>query len=312
MIPAPRIVVVGEALVDVVPGAGGATELPGGSPANVAVTLGRLGWEPQLVTVLADDDRGGAVRTWLEASGVRVNASLPASGRTSAATVALDATGGATYEFDLSWDPDPDALLATCMDAQVVHVGSIATVMEPGAAAVERAVRSVRGRALLSFDPNARPTITPDVREVLPGVERLVTICDVVKVSAEDLEWYFPGVDALDAARQWAASGPALVIVTRGADGAVAVRGTDVVWVPGVRVDVVDTIGAGDTFSGALIDALVGLGATGSNARAVIAGLTRTQIATVIAWAAHAAAVTVSRAGANPPTRRELTAWVTL
>jgi fructokinase len=300
------VVVIGEALVDVVPDAGGTRDLPGGSPANVAVTLGRLGREVTLVTTLADDVRGGRVRGWLEASGVEVVAAAPATGRTSSAAVMLAPDGSATYDFDLTWDLPPAALVGPLEAADVVHVGSIATVLEPGASAVEEALRAARGRALVSFDPNARPAITPDVSAVRPRVERLVRLSDVVKVSAEDLDWYHPEADPLEVARAWAATGPALIVVTLGGDGAVAVRGDDVVRVPGVRVDVVDTIGAGDTFTGALLDALTDLGASGPRARPVLAALTAEQLADAASWAARAAAVTVSRPGADPPTRAEL------
>lgn len=314
----PNLLIVGEALVDIVPdaaGPGGTRDLPGGSPANVAITLGRLGNTPTLVTALADDERGAAVRAWLEASGVEVVAGSPASGRTSTATVVLDESGSATYVFALDWDPPAETLLAAAGNADVLHTGSIATVLPPGASTVEAALHAARGRALITFDPNARPTITPDVAMARAQVERLVALADVVKVSEEDLAWYYPGLNPVTAARRWVSvpdgAGPALVVVTLGGDGALAVRSDAVgepVRVAGVKVTVADTIGAGDTFMGALIDALITLGATGPQASDVLAGLTDTQLADAISWAARAAAITVSRPGADPPTRTELTA----
>ncbi|ACZ29309.1 Fructokinase [Xylanimonas cellulosilytica DSM 15894] len=325
-----KFVILGEALVDVVPdnvdadaaapdttapdaaaaaaaaaAAGSTRDLPGGSPANVAVTLGRLGHRPTLVTALADDARGALVRGWLEASGVDVQASVPATGRTSTAAVVLGADGGASYEFDLDWSL-PAEQAAAVEGADVVHAGSIATVLAPGADVVEAALRAARGHALVSFDPNARPAITPDVAAVRVRVERLVGLADVVKVSEEDLDWYHPGTDPVDTARAWATQGPAVVVVTLGGDGAVVVRGDTVVRVAGVKVEVADTIGAGDTFMGALLDALAGLGAHGPQARSVLEGLTPEQLAEAASWAARAAAVTVSRPGADPPTRAEL------
>jgi fructokinase len=302
-----RFVVIGEALVDVVPdAAGGTRDLPGGSPANVAVTLGRLGHHPTLVTSLADDARGTLVRRWLEDSDVEVRAAAPATGRTSTASVVLGADGGASYAFDLDWDLPAGLLAAAQDDADVVHAGSIATVLPPGADAVEAALLAARGRALVSFDPNARPAITPDVDAVGARVERLVAAADVVKVSEEDLGWYYPGTDPVDAAGRWAASGPAVVVVTLGADGAVVVRGDTLVRVAGVAVRVADTIGAGDTFMGALLDALAGLGVHGPGARSALAALTPEQLAEAASWAARAAAVAVSRPGADPPRRSEL------
>ncbi|GAB2450048.1 carbohydrate kinase family protein [Xylanimonas ulmi] len=306
---AARLVVVGEALVDVVPDAdGGTRDLPGGSPANVAVTLGRLGHRPTLVTSLAQDARGALVRDWLEASDVEVRLAAPACGRTSTAAVVLGADGGASYEFDLDWDLPADLLRAALDGADVVHTGSIATVLDPGADAVEVAMRAARGRALVSFDPNARPVITPDVDAARTRVERLVGLSDLVKVSDEDLGWYYPGQPAPAVARRWATAGPVLVVVTLGAQGALVVRGEDVVTVPGVRVQVADTIGAGDTFTGALLDALTRAGVGGPRARGALADLSVRQLADAAAWAARAAAVTVSRPGADPPTRAELDA----
>ncbi len=299
----PRILVIGEALVDVVPdGDGQPQDFPGGSPANVAIALARLGRDVRLVTLLGDDERGAAVRAWLEASGVTVLAQPTGSGRTSSAAVTLDASGAASYVFDLDWrlDEVPDA------PCDVLHVGSIATVLEPGADTVRDTVRAHRGRALVSFDPNARPAITPDRADPVRRVEELVTLSDVVKVSDEDLHWLHPDDDPLATAARWASAGPALVVVTRGGDGAVAVRpdGTTL-EVPGVPVVVADTVGAGDTFSGVLVDALLGLDVrSGDSLRA----LSNRDVLGAVTTAAIGAAVNVSRPGANPPSRAELDA----
>lgn len=301
-----RVLVVGEALVDVVPDrTGHPQDLPGGSPANVAITLGRLGRDVRLVTLLGDDARGAVVCAWLEASGVTVLAQPTASGRTSTAAVTLDATGAASYVFDLDWNlvsvPDEEC--------DVFHVGSIGTVLEPGADAVLDAVRARRGRALVSLDPNARPSITPDRTGPVARVEALVSLADVVKVSDEDLEWLHPDSSPVETATRWAGAGPGLVIVTRGGEGAVALRhdGTTL-EVPGVPVVVADTVGAGDTFSGVLIDSLLALGVSGADGSAALRALSDRDVLEVIATAAIGAAVTVSRPGADPPDRAELTA----
>lgn len=320
---AERIVVLGEALVDVVPAEGGRRrELPGGSPANVAVTLARLGRAAHLLTTLGHDGRGDDVRRWLTGSGVTVHADVPADGRTSVAEVVLQPDRSARYRFDLTWDLPVRALDAVGLGPRpgagpppaAVHVGSVATVLDPGAATVEAAVRAAHGRALVTFDPNARPAVTPDVECARERVERLMAWVDVVKVSAEDVEWYHPGTDPVDAATSWLAGtrGPVLVVVTLGGDGSVLLRrtpaGIDEVRVPAPRVEVADTIGAGDTFTGALVDALVGAGARGPGARARLAALEVPALRRAAAWAAAAAAVTVSRPGADPPTRTELLA----
>lgn len=302
----PRVLVVGEALVDVVPDRNGhPQDLPGGSPANVAITLGRLGRDVRLVTVLGDDDRGRLVRSWLEASRVTVLAQQPGSGRTSSAAVTLDASGAATYDFDLAWDLGE----VPHEECDVFHVGSIATVLAPGADVVLEAVRRHHGRALVSLDPNARPVLTPDHAAAVARVEELVALSGVVKVSDEDLEWLFPDAHPVATATRWATAGPGLVVVTRGGEGAVAVRpdGT-VLEVPGVPVVVADTVGAGDTFSGVLIDTLLALGVSGAGGADALRALTDRDVLDVVTTAAIGAAVTVSRPGADPPDRAELTA----
>jgi fructokinase len=302
----PRVLVVGEALVDVVPdGEGRPQDLPGGSPANVAITLGRLGRDVRLVTVLGDDVRGRLVRSWLEASRVTVLAQAPGNGRTSSAAVTLDESGAATYDFDLAWDLGE----VPKEDCDVLHVGSIATVLAPGADVVLEAVRNHHGRALVSLDPNARPALTPDRAAAVARVEELVGLAGVVKVSDEDLRWLHPGHDPVATATRWATQGPGLVVVTRGGDGAIAVR-TDgtTLEVPGVPVVVADTVGAGDTFSGVLIDTLLALGISGAGGADALMALSDRDVLEVVTTAAIGAAVTVSRPGADPPHRAELIA----
>lgn len=304
--PQPRILVVGESLVDVVPDRNGhPQDLPGGSPANVAITLGRLGRDVRLVTVLGDDARGRLVRSWLEASQVTVLAQEPGSGRTSSAAVTLDESGAATYVFDLAWDLGE----VPQEDCDVFHVGSIATVLAPGADVVLDAVRAHHGRALISLDPNARPALTPDREAAVARVEELVALAGVVKVSDEDLEWLHPEHHPVATATRWATLGPGLVVVTRGGEGAVAVRpdGT-ALEVPGVPVVVADTVGAGDTFSGVLIDTLLALGVSGAGGADALRALSDRDVLDVVTTAAIGAAVTVSRPGADPPDRAELTA----
>lgn len=302
----PEVLVVGEALIDIVQRAGQEpVELPGGSCANVALALGRLGHHPRLATVLADDERGAVLRRWLDASDVAVEAAEPATGRTSTAAAVLDASGAARYEFDLSWVSPPVAGEA----CDVLHVGSIASVLAPGADAVRDLVRRTRRRALVCFDPNARPAITPDRDVTLARVEELVALADVVKVSDEDLDWYVPGVAPTEAAVRWAGLGPAIVVVTRGGSGASVLRADGTVLdVPGVETEVVDTIAAGDTFTAGLLDGLLAAGIHGPGAYDRITGLDEADLTAVVRRAHAAAAITVSRPGADPPTRAELDA----
>ena len=231
-------------------------------------------------------------------------AQQPGSGRTSSAAVTLDESGAATYDFDLAWDlgevPDEDC--------DVFHVGSIATVLEPGADVVLEAVRRQHGRALVSLDPNARPVLTPDRAAAVARVEELVRLSDVVKVSDEDLTWLFPEHTPVETATRWATLGPGLVVVTHGGDGAIAVRPDGrTLEVPGVPVAVADTVGAGDTFSGVLIDTLLDLGVSGAGGGDALRALTDRDVLELVSTAAIGAAVTVSRPGADPPDRAELT-----
>jgi fructokinase len=300
-----QALVVGEALVDIVERPGTPPlAYPGGSPANVAIGLARLGREAQLLTWLGEDANGDLVRDHLEASRVRIASGSQRAARTSTARALIDADGSATYEFDLEIDY-PEHQVAE--DTVVVHVGSIGAVLEPGAAKIAALLGSARRRAVLTYDPNLRPSIMGGRDDVRPAVLALVAGSDVVKVSDEDLEWLEPGTAPQDVARTWAAAGPALVVVTLGAEGSFAVTAEGVeVAVPAPRVDVADTVGAGDSFMGGLIDGLWTNGLVGSGKHDAIAALSVDDLTQLLEQAARIAAITVSRPGANPPTRQEL------
>jgi fructokinase len=305
--PAPRALVVGEALVDVVLRRGEEpAEHPGGSPANVAIGLGRLGRRVDLLTWLADDAYGDLVREHLAASDVHVLTGDRAPERTSVARAHLDDGGAATYEFDLTWD-----LPGTWDEGDdapaVVHTGSIATVLTPGGEAVARLLAERRSTSTLTYDPNLRPALMGDADATLPVVERLVELADVVKVSDEDLAWLHPGVAPVEIARDWLSRGPALVVVTLGGEGALAVTAAgDEIALTAPPVTVADTVGAGDSFMAGLIDGLWSAGLLGAEARERLHAVDRATVERVLVRCAAIAAITVSRAGANPPTSAEL------
>ncbi|PWD52019.1 carbohydrate kinase [Serinibacter arcticus] len=300
-----QALVIGEALVDVVARPGvEPVAYPGGSPANVAIGLARLGRDVQLLTWLGEDAEGDLVRDHLEASRVRIASGSQRAARTSTAKAHIDSAGSATYDFDLEIDY-PEHQVAE--DAVVVHVGSIGAVIEPGATKVTSLLGSARRRAVLTYDPNLRPTIMGERDAVRPRVLALVGVSDVVKVSDEDLAWLEPGSTPQDVARAWAAAGPALVVVTLGAEGSFAVTASGVeVAVTAPAVDVADTVGAGDSFMGGLIDGLWSTGLLGAARHDAIAALDATGLTSLLEQAARIAAITVSRPGANPPTRQEL------
>ncbi|MDT0165254.1 carbohydrate kinase [Actinotalea sp. AC32] len=302
-----RALVVGEALVDVVRRADGTQdEHPGGSPANVAIGLGRLGREVHLLTWFGRDERGAVVRRHLEASGVSVVPGSDTASRTSVAVAELDATGAATYRFDLSWQV-PERWSAPAGAPLVVHTGSIAAVLEPGGPDVARILEAHRESATITYDPNLRPSLMPPPAQTREVVERLVRLADVVKVSDEDLTWLEPDHDPADVARRWAGTGPALVVVTRGGEGATAVTSQGLeLDVPAPAVTVADTVGAGDSFMGGLVDGLWSAGLLGGERRASLAAVDDATLRRVLRRCAEIAAITVSRPGANPPTSAEL------
>lgn len=294
-----RFVVAGEALVDLVipPGGGPPVARPGGSPLNVAVGLARLDHDVLLVTQIGNDPYGELIRDHLEASNVRLATGAVVTGaRTSTATATLRADGSASYVFELDTRL-PTLELPEGLDA--AHVGSFGSWLEPGAAVVRALAEQARSRGVLvTYDPNVRPTLIEDKPSYVAGVLAWTERVDVVKASAEDVE-YLVGPDRKPPWRT------ALDVVTHGGDAvAVAVDGRWSRYVP-PPVNVVDTIGAGDTFMAGLLD---GLARNGLLTESAIRASAETVLAHVIPAAATAAAITCSREGADPPTRAELDA----
>ena len=305
-----HVLAVGEALVDEVHRPdGSAAEHPGGSVANVALTLGRLEREVRLATWLGADARGDLVRGWLAESAVALVKGSDGAERTSVAVATLDDAGSATYDFDLTWEVPAGALpdAADAADAPIaVHTGSIAAMLEPGATQVRQVLEAARATSTTTYDPNARPAIMGEPQEVRPRVEALVQFSDVVKVSDEDLAWLYPGTDPVAVARDWQRGTPALVVVTFGGKGAVAVSDAGEVEATAPRVDVVDTVGAGDSFMGALIDGLWEHDLLGAARRDALSAVDTATVQHVLDRCVAVAAITVSRAGANPPRRQEV------
>ncbi|MFJ3407729.1 carbohydrate kinase [Promicromonospora sp. NPDC090134] len=300
-----HVLAVGEALVDGVHRPDGSSaEHPGGSVANVALTLGRLGREVRLATWFGTDARGDAVRGWLADSAVELVEGSDGAERTSTAVATLDDAGSATYEFDLTWQVP--AAAAAGAETLAVHAGSIAAMLEPGAAEVSMLLDGARTTSTVTYDPNARPAIMGPADEVRPRVEALVQLSDVVKVSDEDLAWLYPGTDPVTVARDWQRGTPALVVVTFGGKGAVAVSDAGEVEAVAPRVEVVDTVGAGDSFMGALIDGLWEHDLLGAARRDALNAVGAATVQNVLDRCVAVAAITVSRAGANPPRREEV------
>ena len=275
--------------MDVVQGAG---EHPGGSAANVALGLGRLGVRTALLTHVAHDARSERIVEHLTASGVDV---LPASfgaQRASSAVAIIEESGAARYEFDIAWEL-PETLPA--LSADVLHVGPFPAFLSP-LDRLDELIAAVGAREV-TFDPNIRPALIGDRADAVARFEDIARRASVVKLSDEDAQWLHPGVpvDAvLDMLLGW---GARLAVITRGAEGVVIATPSHRLPTDAVPVRVVDTIGAGDTVMASMIGSLVRHGA---------GGFSEQRLRTIAEDARAAAAVTVSRAGADLPWSAEL------
>ena len=299
-----RFLVVGEALIDVIVSTDGSRqEHVGGSPANVALGLGRLDDQVSLLTRLGSDPHGVQIAAHLDSANVVVLAG-EYSGPTATATAVLGPDGSATYQFDVDWDVDIE--LAPQVD--VLHVGSIGALMLPGADAVRVLATARRPTSVISFDPNIRADLLGSRPSVVHRVEHLVGLADVVKVSAEDLTWLYPTVPPVDALERWARLGGPLVVMTDGSRGATAFWRNTRLEVPADSVPIVDTVGAGDSFMAGLLDALARAAPGERLRRGQLNSLSTNAVVEALEWAGAAAAITVSRAGADLPSRAEMLA----
>ena len=295
--------VVGESLIDLIhrPGQHVVARV-GGSPLNVAVGLSRLDMPSALWTRFGSDEHGAMIAEHLDANGVAVVPGSVTPLPTSTAAAHIQEDGSARYEFDLAWELEPGVGLAPVL----VHTGSIAAVLEPGAEAVRDAVRRLRDRATVSYDPNVRPQLMGERESAAARIESFVALTDVVKASTEDLEWLYPEQDPRDVALRWLRLGPAVVVVTRGEGGAFAVTSDAAASVPARAVEVVDTIGAGDAFMAGLLAALDDLGLLGRENEAALRAIAAAGLELILTFASRCAAITVSRSGADPPLRASL------
>jgi len=322
------LTVIGENIIDLVPLADAEDGTPaygayvGGSPANVAVAARRLGCPTALIARVSRDVFGARIRARLAADNVDHRYLVTADEPSSLAVVSFDAERRASYDFWLTGTADwqwsaSELPYPLGPDVSAVHVGSLAAFLEPGASEIEGLLRAERerGQVTISLDPNVRPAIVADPDGDLGGarerVERLVRLAHVVKASDEDLGHLYPGTPVEEAARAWLDLGAALVVVTRGPDGALALGRSATIAVPAPLVNVVDTVGAGDTFSGALLQGLDGAGLLGGAGPEKLAALDADGLRPIIGQAAAAAALNCTRPGANPPDRRELDAYLT-
>ncbi len=295
--------VCGEVLIDLIPdGSGERVAHVGGGPANTAKALARLGHDVYFIDGISSDKYGQMSRQELLDDEVKLDLALNSDKPTCLAIVSLNENGGASYEFEIdgtatfdfsaSWLPDPSRYKPS-----VLQIGTLVTVIQPGADVLYDWAMQVAEFAPIVFDPNVRSVVMNNRDKYLAAVERWVAISSVVKVSDDDMAWLYLGQQYVDVVKRWISNGAALVVVTRGADGLVGFTSDGSVEVPGVKVDVADTVGAGDTVGAIVVEAMIEKG---------ILNLTGDTLKAVLHRAAIAAGITCSRKGAQPPYKHEL------
>ncbi len=295
--------VCGEVLIDLIPGADG-VRVPhvGGGPANTAKALARLGHDVQFIDGISSDQYGVMSRKELLDDEVKLDLALKSDKPTCLAIVSLAENGGASYEFEidgtatfdfsLDWLPDPSRY-----KPNVLHIGTLVTVIQPGADVLYDWAIRVAEFAPIVFDPNIRPAVMGDRNKYQMAVEKWAAISSTIKVSDDDMAWLYPDQRYQDVAQRWINDGAALVVITRGADGLLGITADGSVEVPGVMIEVADTVGAGDTVGAIIVEAMIEKG---------ILNLTDDVLKATLHRAAVAAGITCSRKGAQPPYKHEL------
>ncbi|MEX0953391.1 MAG: carbohydrate kinase [Nitriliruptoraceae bacterium] len=308
------IVVAGEALVDLVGSDDGYRPVTGGSPFNVAIGLCRLGTTTHLLSRISSDRFGRRLLRTLRDEGANLDLIVPTTDPTTLAIVHLDETRDAGYEFYLSGTSamglQAPLLPELPLDASLhVSLGAIALDSPTSGPALRALMTREHGRRIVSFDPNIRPAAIGNLTAYAARLDAIVNDVDVVRVSEQDLRHLAPARDPLDVAAGWAGRtagrrSPGLVVVTRGADGAVAIRGRERVEVAGDEVEVVDTIGAGDSFTAAFLHWLE----THGHGRGTkdLEQLRHDDLQRALRFSCRAAAMTCTRTGADPPRTGEM------
>ena len=297
-----QVWVVGEVLIDLIPDESKHVAVVGGGPANTAKALAKLGVNACFIDGISTDKYGQMAKAELLAASVLLDYVQYSNKPTCTATVTLSKSGSASYEFviedtatfDFSdqWLPDPQSLKPS-----LLHIGTLAAVIEPGASVLFEWAQSVGNITPVVFDPNIRPAVLGDRVEYVKKVEKWVAISSAVKVSDEDLNWLYPGKEINEIVKNWLEVGVELVVVTLGDKGITAYRENEEISVDAVKVVVADTVGAGDTVGAVLVEAIVNNG---------LDKLTGEVLKRMLNRATKAAAITVSRIGANPPSKEEI------
>ena len=297
-----QVWVVGEVLIDLIPNGNERLAVVGGGPANTAKALTSLGVKTYFIDGISNDKYGQMAKAELLSANVLLDYAQYSNKPTCTAKVTLTSSGSASYEFAIEdtatfdfshqWLPDPQNI-----NPSLLHIGTLATVIEPGASILFDWGQRVAHDAPIVFDPNIRPAVLGNRDEYVKKVEKWVAISSVVKVSDEDLKWLYPGKVIDEIVNKWLEVGVELVLVTLGEQGITAYRKNEQISVDAVKVKVADTVGAGDTVGAVLVEAIVNIG---------LDKLTGEALQTMLHRAVKAAAITVSRTGANPPSKEEI------
>jgi fructokinase len=297
-----QVWVCGEVVIDLIPDGTERRAVVGGGPANTAKALSKLGIATQFIDGISTDKYGQMALKELHKDGVLLDFVKFSDKPTCLAIVSLNAKGGASYEFVIddtatfdfshSWLPD-----ATVSKPALLHIGTLVTAIEPAASVLFEWSSKVAKVAPIVFDPNIRPAVMIDRTKYVKQVERWISISNAVKVSDDDIYWLYPGQDLDKVAKRWLEMGPELIVVTFGDKGLAGYRKDSKISVDAKKVVVADTVGAGDTVGAILVEAIIQDG---------LDKLVNERLTSMLDRAAKAAAITVSRTGALPPSSAEI------
>ena len=308
------VTVIGEAIIDLIPAGPPRTfqAVPGGGPYNVAIGLARLGRQAALMARLADTAFGHILRDHAQAEGIDLRAAPSAAEPATLSVVSLDAQARASYDFYLNgtadWQWTAQETGAAPADTTVLHFGSIASWTPPGDARIGELAAAMRGRGdvLVSYDPNVRPGLLADPGHGRQVTERAIGLAHLTKGSSDDIAWLYPGLAPADVARRWLELGATVVVITSSADGAYAYTAQGwSVHRPALDVAVVDTVGAGDSFTAGLIGSLL---SRGRHTPAELASCPRDELAGALDDAILVASINCERRGNDPPTAADVAA----
>ena len=296
-----QVWVTGEVLIDLIPDGSERKPIVGGGPANTAKALSKIGIDTQFIDGISYDEYGQMAKSELVASGVKLDYVKYSDKPTCLAIVSLSDSGSASYEFVIENTSTFDFTLDLLPNPQserpsLLHIGTLATAIEPGASVLFEWAQSVAMVAPIVYDPNIRPAVINDREKYVMQVERWVSISSAIKVSDEDIRWLYPSLGIDQVVNNWLAKGPSLIVVTYGDKGLAGYRISEKVSIDAVKILVADTVGAGDTVGAILVEAIVKDG---------LSSLSGVRLEMMLKRAAKAAAITASRSGANPPTLKE-------